>query len=313
MRLPHKNERQYSWAFSGVSQSWMKSRIAAKFAERSDTQNEQIVLLSFSLTSTMSRIITDMKVQTGRPTGEMSWSTKLKKAKKKDVETVPGAFVVSNVCTGSEAQQYIDMCEHFGFTEAPLSVGIGKAIMDKSTRDNERVMWDCPEDECQVLWERLKPHFPTNTYVMGHLWEACGLNERFRFYRCKLHPTLPHLTADDTQQVFAPHFDGCFPRNDQEVSHFTLLIYLSEGFEGGHTNFFPGRDLNKFVSVDPRIGQALAFWHVGPWSPLHEGAPHFSEGLYKYVLRSDVMYRKVRSLTPEEKNQFECDGSPKKK
>jgi hypothetical protein len=42
--------------------------------------------------------------------------------------------------------------------------------------------------------------------------------------------------------------------------------------------------------VNPVQGSALLFYHVGPNSPLHEGSPHFSDNMNKYVLRSDIMY-----------------------
>ena len=43
--------------------------------------------------------------------------------------------------------------------------------------------------------------------------------------------------ADDAGYVREKHFDGCFLRNTggphRDQSHFTLLIYLNEGFDGG--------------------------------------------------------------------------------
>lgn len=113
---------------------------------------------------------------------------------------------------------------------------------------------------------------------------------------------------DDIHQVFQPHFDGCFRRNDEECSFFTLLIYLSDGFEGGQTTFYP--QSNKKVSVDPKVEQAFAFWHRGIWSPYHEGTPHSTEGRYKYVLRSDVMYSVERELSKEEM-KLDYLGNPK--
>lgn len=112
---------------------------------------------------------------------------------------------------------------------------------------------------------------------------------------------------DDTEQVFQPHYDGCFRRSETECSMFTLLVYLSDGFKGGQTTFFP--DNKSKISVDPNVGQALAFWHRGPWSPLHEGTPHHSKGLYKYVLRSDVMYTIVKSELSDEEKKFDPLGN----
>ena len=96
-----------------------------------------------------------------------------------------------------------------------------------------------------------------------------GLNERFRGYR--YHPG----------ERFAPHYDGCFRRSDDEESLLTFMLYLNEGMTGGATVFHHfGRQ------VTPRTGRALFFQHT----VLHEGA--VIEAGVKYVLRSDVMYRR---------------------
>ena len=60
----------------------------------------------------------------------------------------------------------------------------------------------------------------------------------------------------------------------------TLIVYLNDDFEGGETDFDLG------VCVDPRPGTALLFQHF----LLHEGCK-VTAGM-KYVLRSDVMYRR---------------------
>ncbi|KNC51388.1 2OG-Fe(II) oxygenase family Oxidoreductase [Thecamonas trahens ATCC 50062] len=113
------------------------------------------------------------------------------------------------------------------------------------------------------------------------------LNNRIRLYRY----------ARD--EVFLPHFDGAYPRSARQVSMLTFLIYLGGGLEGGETTFYPeGR--TSFASepgevepikVAPAAGRALFFEH-GPCyaSPFHEGTPHTTDGVYKYVFRSDVMY-----------------------
>jgi len=57
------------------------------------------------------------------------------------------------------------------------------------------------------------------------------------------------------------------------------MIYLNDDFEGGETKF-------DNVTIEPKTGTALCFIH----EQKHEGCP-VVEGL-KYVLRTDVMYRK---------------------
>ena len=58
------------------------------------------------------------------------------------------------------------------------------------------------------------------------------------------------------------------------------MIYLNDDFTGGETTF-------DDVSIQPKTGTALCFIH----EQKHEGTPVI-EGT-KYVIRTDVMYRKV--------------------
>src|SRR5262249_16725523 len=142
--------------------------------------------------------------------------------------------------------------------------------MNKDVRSNSRVIVD-DVALAEQLWERARPFLP------GRLrgWNAVGLNERFRYYRY------------DPGEEFAPHFDGFFARNVHERSHLTFMIYLNEGFEGGETNFYFDSAWEPALSVRPEAGMALVFVHV----KLHEGAAVIRGR--KYVLRTDVMYRRA--------------------
>ena len=85
-------------------------------------------------------------------------------------------------------------------------------------------------------------------------------------------------------------------------SFITLLLYLNEGYVGGHTTIWnavggqfgpwsdrPGRPRTDHgVSVPPRIGMALVHDHI----LLHE-SPELRVGV-KHVIRTDVMYERVR-------------------
>lgn len=214
-------------------------------------------------------------------------------ATKEDVEGVPEAFIIHNALTPRECEKYIEITEGLGFTDAPISTGLNSAQMMKDVRDNLRVMWQATPEMMNPIWERIKTLIPaTVTLGSGKEWHIVNehpLNERFRFYRY------------DEKQIFQPHFDGCFPRKiGEEQSHFTLIIYLNDGFDGGETTFFPGninsmwnaqRKTHQEKRVNPKVGSALLFRHSGVNSPLHEGSPHRSPGMRKYVLRTDVMYR----------------------
>jgi hypothetical protein len=119
------------------------------------------------------------------------------------------------------------------------------------------------------LFQRVRPFLPERIDE----WVAAGLNERFRFYRY------------DVGQTFTPHYDGSFRRNDGEESKLTFMVYLNDDFSGGTTDFLTEGG-NVWLRVQPRLGMALVFEHF----QLHEGTSPKSGR--KYVLRTDVMYRK---------------------
>jgi prolyl 4-hydroxylase len=175
-------------------------------------------------------------------------------------------FTIPEFLTPAECDQLIAHSESVGFDDAPITTARG-FVMRKDIRNNFRVM--CDDAPLAAKWyERLMPFMPPKRSV----WNVCGLNERFRYYRYEV------------GQYFAPHFDGCFRRSDVEESLFTFMIYLNDDFEGGETKFYLDNGQLR-TSVKPVRGMALVFWH----SQLHEGAP--VEKGRKYVVRSDVMYR----------------------
>jgi len=211
---------------------------------------------------------------------------------KEVVNGVPDAFVLHNVLTPEECETYIRISEELGYTDAPISTGVNRAEMMTDVRDNTRVMWEVPQKLIGPIWERVVHLIPAEIVFPNKVWRVADdrpLNERFRFYRY------------DMEQTFRPHFDGCYRRNSEEQSHFTFIIYLNDGFQGGETIFFPGGENSLWVhkktveekKVNPKVGSALLFRHTGTNSPLHEGAPHFTKGSRKYVLRTDVMYKTV--------------------
>jgi predicted 2-oxoglutarate/Fe(II)-dependent dioxygenase YbiX len=138
--------------------------------------------------------------------------------------------------------------------------------MRKDVRDNARVMID-DQALAASLWERARPFVQAEWFG----WHAVGLNERFRYYRY------------DPGQRFDRHTDGYFERDNGERSHFTFMVYLNDDFEGGNTTFYESR---VPLHVRPETGKALLFYH----RQVHEGRPVVRGR--KYVLRSDIMYRR---------------------
>lgn len=167
-------------------------------------------------------------------------------------------FTVSEFFTPAECNFHIQRCETAGFEDAPINT-LGGAVIAKDVRNNTRAMID-DIDLAGKLWNRILEFVPEM-----ERWKACGLNERFRYYRY------------EPGQSFRWHRDGYFERSNGERSRLTFMVYLNDDFEGGDTKF-------EQIVVQPEKGMALGFTHH-LW---HEGAEVLSG--QKYVLRTDVMY-----------------------
>ncbi len=176
----------------------------------------------------------------------------------------PLVVTLEGVLTAAHCAELIGRIEAAGPTTAPITTAAG-FVHRPDVRNNTRVMFDDGALATQ-LFERVRAHVPAR---LEGQWHLCGANERLRCYRY------------EAGQYFAPHFDGAFTRHRHERSLLTLLVYLNDCEAGGHTGLI---ELERKVA--PRTGRALLFNHF----LLHEGAP-VQRGL-KYVLRSDLMYRR---------------------
>ena len=171
-------------------------------------------------------------------------------------------FVIKDFLTKEECEKWIAFSEAEGYELAKINMGFRQQVVNRSVRNNERVIYDNHELAAE-LWQRIKPFvIPETKHGL-----ACGLNECFRFYRY------------ESGQQFRPHCDGSYIRNYKEWSSYTLLIYLNEEMEGGETTF-------PKVSVVPTTGLAVIFQH----EIVHAGTV-LKKGV-KYVLRTDIMYRR---------------------
>lgn len=186
-------------------------------------------------------------------------------------------FLLHDFLTPDECWHFITRSEAAGFDDAPINAGMRGQVVRKDIRNNDRVMID-DVPLARELRDRARPWVPANLEVGFNRWSAVGLNERFRFYRYS------------AGQRFSWHFDGAFERDAAEQSQLTFMVYLSDDFEGGDTEFNLSRGTmvrvdDPILRVRPVTGAALVFRHA----ILHQGAA-VKQGL-KYVVRSDVMYR----------------------
>ncbi|MCM2129538.1 oxidoreductase [Larsenimonas rhizosphaerae] len=208
---------------------------------------------------------------------------------RRDIPEVPGAFQLLNVLSSSEADNFVRMAEQMGFDQdSPVS-------LPHNVRHNHNVNWIVSEAVDSTLWARSR-HLVTDK-VDGE--SAKGLNARFRFYRY------------ETGDFFKPHSDGAWPGSrviDNRIvqdaypglmSQYTYLIFLSDGYEGGRTEFLvsksnPGRPAQSrddvtTVSVSTPKGGVLCFPHgQHPLHCIHSGELITSGA--KYIIRSDILY-----------------------
>lgn len=203
--------------------------------------------------------------------------------RKEEVELPAGykgclAFVLYNVFTKKECDEYIRSAEQKGFETALLNVGGNQQVLRTDVRNSSRCIWDSTK-EVDKIWKRIRTFIP-------EVWcnrMVKGLNERLRILRY------------DPGEYFKPHYDGQYRRENGERSYVTIQIYLNEGFTGGSTTFI-GTD-GKRQEVVPKTGSILIFEHP----ILHEGSELISGR--KYTIRTDVMYSS-EIYKPEE----EVDG-----
>lgn len=170
-------------------------------------------------------------------------------------------WTIQGFLTEKECEDLILFSESKGYQEAEVSLPEG-AKMLKGIRNNYRLFYQ-DDNLAQKYWQKLKPYCPEK--LEDNI--ATGLNEQFRFYKY------------EPNQRFKRHIDGRFKRNEQEESRITFMIYLNDDFEGGETTF-------DTLQIHPKTGDALCFIH----EQKHEGSP-ITSGV-KYVLRSDIMYKK---------------------
>jgi hypothetical protein len=202
-----------------------------------------------------------------------------------EIESVAGVFQLLNVLSRSECQQLIRLTESIGYLpDAAVS-------LPRSVRHNHSLTWVADDKTTDIIWQRCAP-FMTDDQGIFDAKQALGLNSRFRFYR--------YQPGD----YFSPHTDGSWPGSkviDRQLvanafsdrwSQLTFLLFLSDEYEGGRTQFYlpsNNHDEPTVVNVQTPVGGVLCFPHG--MHPLH--CLHSSEAIVsgsKYIIRSDVLF-----------------------
>jgi hypothetical protein len=210
-----------------------------------------------------------------------------------EIEGVPGAFQLLNVLSIEECQGLINATESMGYTE-DAAVSLGRNI-----RHNMNISCIVDTTTERLIWSRIAAFISEESTPSFTGKIPLGLNQRFRFYRYE---------KDD---YFAIHTDGAWPGskiiNQKPVtdafadrySLYTFLIFLSEQFSGGETQFLvdksdstrPARTPNnaQIKGVRTPVGGVLCFPHgTHPLHCLH-GSKIITEGV-KYIIRSDLLF-----------------------
>ena len=214
------------------------------------------------------------------------------KVERVEVEGVPGAFQLLNVLSREECLRFIELTESLGYLpDAAVS-------LPRSVRHNHNATWVVDEQTDGIIWRRCENFTTVDRGLFGDK-KALGLNARFRFYRY------------ERGDFFKPHTDGAWPGSraigrqlipnayPDRFSQMTVLLFLSDDFEGGDTLFLvsknnssrPARnqDEAEWVQVRTPVGGALCFPHGR--HPLH--CLHSSEEIdsgVKYIIRTDMLF-----------------------
>lgn len=157
----------------------------------------------------------------------------------------------------------------------------------------------------EKIFERIKKFLPQNLSYdhdikeMGPFskgqWLLSHINEKFRI--CK------YLN----EGFFGVHYDGCFIRDKDERSFFTMMFYLNDNYEGGETVFLDSSEDKKnpktIVAVKPKRGMMIFF----PQDILHEGRAVVGE---KYIFRNDIIFK--RDFQKETEMGINTELDPKK-
>jgi prolyl 4-hydroxylase len=198
------------------------------------------------------------------------------------------AFVVKDVLTPNECTEWIQRAEQEGFQRPSITgdmfAGKRKRVIIKSEELAARV-WDKINTiiPARVHDEKASASFsfsgPANNIRSGGYF-ATHINPLFRFSKY------------DQGDEFAIHTDTCYARDEHETGLCTILLYLNgcDDMQGGETVIFPNRGCDEKINITPEPGLALVFYHMLPHAGLE-----VTSGC-KYVIRSDVMYRRVSDI-----------------
>ncbi len=174
---------------------------------------------------------------------------------RKDLHLHRHAFLLENVLTPKECTDLITKSCDVGF----------KSIEDEfllSKRDNKRILMVTPMFT-ELVWTRIKPFLeqdsiisnmkPPGFYAQGK-WRVDSMNPCWRF--CE-------YIGNESATGFKPHRDANFLQGLDERSALTCMIYLSDEFVGGNTNFFKsnGAKIDELIEEEMARGVEIVYYN----------------------------------------------------
>jgi hypothetical protein len=206
--------------------------------------------------------------------------------------SVKFAVLIHNALTPAECKQMIDRAEKGGFEDA--------SVYDRRSNQIHRNCKRWYEDDptlAEEWYERILKALDDSALeykIRNAPWmstrhnalpiRSVGLNERLRVLKY------------NQGEYFGSHCDSKFVRGPDygnragETSFVSVQVYLNDKFKGGQTRFLGA---GRHYDVKPRTGSILIFDH----NLLHRGEA--LKAGKKYVVRTDVMYRVMRTRGDE--------------
>jgi prolyl 4-hydroxylase len=178
--------------------------------------------------------------------------------------------MLENVLTDHECDEIINIAESVGFKIAAIYTDKSdeKTVVDVDKRRSYRCILDSAEF-ADRLWKRIQNGI-IKRLPIGLV--AKRLNERLRILKYK------------EGDMFVMHRDGNYMTPDMsEISQYTVLVYLNDGYEGGYTTYYNSAG-ETGVPVIPKKGSVV----IQHQNCLHCVPPLVSGT--KYALRTEVMY-----------------------
>ena len=216
------------------------------------------------------------------------WDTEFKEEgiQVEEIKEVPSLILLRNVLTPKETKQIIDLTYKV------------KWASDDASRTHH-IITKLPGSIRTVLSQRLRPFLPKDITIDGTTWYL--LNESNNHYEridendnrggyCISEKTRLNRYPENIE--FLSHYDDGDMISHDIRSLLSLVIYLNDDFEGGETVFYTP---DRTIKIKPENGMVTLFLHYGMQNPLHSSAAqHNSSSLYKFILRTNVLY----SLNP---------------